>query len=86
MTRTWGGRTAMTPAEARETLELRAMCEAPSWITTELAEAWPWQRRRHERAQLTERAERQARADELLVLAALPDDDLAWLLSIGWQP
>jgi hypothetical protein len=83
---TWGGRTATTPAEARETLRLRAECEAPSWIESELLGASRRARRRYDERQATERAERQARADELLVLAELPDADLEWLLSVGWQP
>lgn len=83
---TWGGRTATSAAQARETLLLRAQAEAPSWIETELLGASRQARRRHEAQQATERAEARARAEATLALAALPDADLEWLLSIGWQP
>lgn len=58
----------------------------PGWITTELVGATRRKRRRHEAAQAARRAARTERARQLRELAELPDGDLLWLVSMGWQP
>lgn len=77
----------MTPGQARAALLERADAAGwVSWMDGELIECTPRQRRRFEAEQTRERAERQAEADRLRSIAALPDADLAWLLEMGWTP
>lgn len=54
------------------------------WITTELVGATRRARRRHELEQQQAAARRTDEAAELEAIAELPDDTLAWLLSVGW--
>lgn len=68
---------------AREALRARASLRYPE---TDLINASRRACRRHAEQQALERARHELWCADLEAIAALPDDDLAWLLSMGWQP
>ena len=72
-------------AAAREQLE-RIADPWESWITSELTGGSVRAQRRHDEKQQAERMVHQAWCDSVTAIAELPDGDLAWLLSVGWQP
>lgn len=79
----------MTPQEAREQLLARADSEW-AWLgfRTTLEGGWLFRRaeRRHQAEQDAAEARAAAEALTLRTIAALPDEDLQWLLDVGWRP
>lgn len=71
---------------ARKVLADRIAWLRSRWIGTELMTTSKRRRARHEQQQALEQARRDDELAELERVAALPDLDLAWLLSMGWTP